>query len=202
MSEQTPTVAQAVRGAVESSIASMRKVMPGRVVKYNTTTQRASVQPLLPDGYTNERGERVVEDLPVVNEVPIVFQGSGGARVRFPIHVGDTVLLLFADGSLDRWLHKGDGGDPKDDRRHHLTDAIAIPGLLHAPSDADVMIEFTETQIHAGGTEALALLSELQALITSYNAHVHSGVTAGPGSSGPPGAPAVIPTGTTVLKGS
>jgi hypothetical protein len=46
-----------------------------------------------------------------------------------PVSVGDTGLLVFADGSLDVWLARGGVVDPLDDRHHALSDAVFIPGL-------------------------------------------------------------------------
>lgn len=193
---ETPTIAQAVRAAVTAGVAGIRKIMPGIVVSYNATTRRASIQPALMDGVINERGERVAEKLPVVNEVPILFPGGrGGMRVVWPLVKGDTVMLAFSDGSLDRWLHKGGVVDPEDDRKHSLSDAFAFPFSNEEDGPA---IDFTATEIHAGGTDELALLSELQALRTAIE-------DAGTGDA-IPGAVAALNggepfPGTQVLKG-
>lgn len=206
----TPSIMEILGRSMDSRLAQVNTSCPGRVTEYNPLTRRASVQPLVPKSRRNEEGEREVEQLPIVNEVPIMFPGSGGARFRFPIHVGDIVLILFAQGSLDLWKVKGDESDTGDDRKHAISDAVAIPGLQHAASDADVMIEVTESEIHAGGTDALALRSELQEVVDLLNNHAHSGVSSGAQTSGPPvaidpAAPVSLfpgPTGTTVLKGA
>jgi hypothetical protein len=196
---ETPTFAQAIRSAIENRLVDLHTAMPGQVVSYSATTRRASVQPLLKRGVVNERGERVAETLPVINEVPILFFGGlGGTRLRLDLRKGDTVLLVFSEGSIDRWLHKGGLVDPEDDRHHSLSDAFAFPFSLE---DSGPEILFTETEIHAGGDQALALLSDLQALRSDYNTHVHSGVTTGVGSSGVPATLTDPPVGTAVLKG-
>ena len=62
--------------------------------------------------------------------VPVVSPGGGGYRITFPIAKDDTCLLVFADGSLDRWL-SGDGKevDPEFDHAHGPMAAVAIIGL-------------------------------------------------------------------------
>jgi hypothetical protein len=182
---------------MDSRLGEVNVSIPARVESYNPTTGRISAQPLIPRAYTDEEGNRQLEDLPVVNEIPIQFPGSGGARVKFPISVGDTVLLLFSQASLDKWLVTGTRVDPGDDRRHALTDAVAITGLLHRLTDADPQIEFTSGgEIHAGGASALALNSDLESLRAAIAAAVN-------GNAVPGAAAGVGPfTGTDVLKGS
>jgi hypothetical protein len=38
-------------------------------------------------------------------------------------------MLVFSQRSIDRWLDVGGEIDPADPRKHHLTDAIAYPGV-------------------------------------------------------------------------
>jgi hypothetical protein len=135
------------------------------VESYDSATQKISAQPLIKRGYTDETGERIAERLPIITGVPVVFPGGGGYRVTFPIAKGDTVLLIFSEASLDKWLAHGGDVDPNDDRRHTLSDAIAIPGLrdfAHAldsaptdcatiGSDSGAVIEMRTADIRIGG---------------------------------------------------
>jgi hypothetical protein len=106
--------------------------IPARIERVETrgaNLWRVDVQPLIKADYTNEEGSQVVETLPVVTCVPVVMPGAGGYRMTFPVLVGDTVLLVFSQASLDKWLHVGGLVDPGDFGRFDLSDAIAIPGL-------------------------------------------------------------------------
>lgn len=71
--------------------------------------------------------------------------------------------------------------------------------------DGDVIVRVaagrTVTIDDGGGAAALALKTDVDALRTVVNAHVHSGVTTGPGASGPLVTPAGPSVGTAVLKG-
>jgi hypothetical protein len=145
------------------------------------------------------------ESLPVITDVPVVFPGAGDYSVTFPIAKGDTVLLIFAEGSLDQWLTKGGEVDPQDDRRFSLTDAIAIPSLRHGPisGSAASKIEFTSSEIKAGGSQQLATKADLDALKSAI-----SGAATTPNDGGAAFKAAILsalsswPTGTQVLKGS
>ena len=126
---QTPTLAGFVTNALDGRMRGVRVALPGVVQTYDPTTQTCSVQPLVQDGVYDESGTRIAERLPVVASVPVCFPGSGAFSVTWPVKPGDTVLLVFSSSSIDRWLALGGEVDPIDDRRHHITDAIAIPGL-------------------------------------------------------------------------
>lgn len=128
---RNPSLAEVVNLATETALETLYVSLPGRVTRYDAATQEADVQPIPRVRYTAESGEAVVEDLPVVPSVPVIFPGGGGFTVTFPISVGDTVLLVFSGASMDKWLtaNTDDSLDPETHARHSLADAVAIPGL-------------------------------------------------------------------------
>ena len=139
MSNPTPTHASIISAAISQTVSGVRVALPGRVESYDPSTQRATVQPLIMDGHIDEDDERQAERLPVVSDVPVMFPGSGAYRVTWPVTIGDTVLLVFSSSSLDLWLARGGEVDPQDDRRHNISDAVAILGLFdfaHVPTTA------------------------------------------------------------------
>lgn len=159
---------------VGDAVAGLHVSTVGRVESYDAAKQRAEVQPMIRRGVVLADGTRTTELHPIITDVPVVFPGSGGYSITWPIAKGDTVLLVFADQSLDRWLPRGDIVDPADDRSHTLTDAIAIPGIRPfsapvsgAPSAAGgAMAIQAPGEIQAGGTDALALKAAIDALRT------------------------------------
>ena len=50
--------------------------------------------------------------------------------MQFDLVPGDTVLLVFSERSIDKWAQQGGEVDPLDSRLHHLSDPVALPGLL------------------------------------------------------------------------
>lgn len=122
------TLADVVRRALEMHAADLHVSLPGEVVRVDLAKGLVDVKPLVQDSREID-GVRVLLPFPVITNVPVQFPGAGAFRVTFPVAVGDACTLLFSDRSLDVWLAKGGEVDPIDDRRHALSDAVALLGV-------------------------------------------------------------------------
>lgn len=145
----TPDLSTVIKDAIKYHLSDVNTAIPARIIAYDASKQEAEVEPLIKRRYKN--GE-VVRRAPITG-VPVVFPAAGGGTITFPVQSGDTVLLIFAQRSIDRWV-RGDGGpvDPADNRRHDISDAMAIPGLFpltsELQSDPDnVIIKFSGAEI-------------------------------------------------------
>jgi len=119
------TMTDAIRLAILYQLNNIHTALPGAIISYDYTTQKASIQPLLnkvwADGTTTP--------MPVLDNVPVIFPRAGGASLTFPGAEGDTCLLLFIERSIDQWLEVGGQVSPQDPRKMSLSDAVAIMGL-------------------------------------------------------------------------
>lgn len=205
-----PSLAALLNKVRESTFAGLRVSCPGRVERYDAAKQTVDVKLLVQDFYEDAGGVRRYVSEPVISNVPVQFPGGGGMRITLPIAAGDPVLVVFADRSIDQWQATGNEGTPEDTRRHHISDAFAIPGIKANPQAwTDAPTDVISIGQDAAAAEFVAtaqrVLTELQKIQTTFNAHVHTGVTTGPGSSGPPATPLsglVAPASATVkIKG-
>lgn len=128
------SLSEPLRRALRQASSEMHVALPAQIERYDHTEQRADVLPLLRRAYVD--GE--VQDMPVVPDVPVVWPRSGGAQMTMPVRRGDTVLLVFTDRSIDRWLAQGGNVTPDDRRQHDLSDAVAVPGLVPFADFGDV----------------------------------------------------------------
>jgi hypothetical protein len=206
----TPTLGEVISTAIQAALSEVNVCLPGKVVSYDAATQSADVQPQLQGRY--ETG--ALRTLPVIPAVPVKHPRSSGgkARVHMPIKVGDDVILVFSQRSIDGWKAKGGLVDPQDRRKFNLSDAFALVGgsafpdafQVTDPDAIEVVNDQGVVQIKPNGTVNLgayspthsvalddkvearlqAIESKLNSLIGLYDGHVHP-VTTAPGVSGP-----------------
>jgi hypothetical protein len=100
---------------------------------------------------------------------------GGGGLLSFPIKVGDTVLAVFSQKSIEEWLDSRADNisyTPSDKRTYSLNDAIAIPGLYTKvtnlnPNATDVELKFSGMSIRLGVDGNLYVDSDSQINIVS-----------------------------------
>lgn len=110
----------------------MRKVytaIPAVIIAVRSNEkQSVDVKPLINQVFADLEDDT---EHPVLLHVPLIYPSSSTSAVTFPVHPGDTVMLVFSQASADVFK-SGDGTaqPPSDNRRFSIRDAIAIPGLF------------------------------------------------------------------------
>ncbi|MCY1276651.1 hypothetical protein D9M69_385250 [compost metagenome] len=88
--------------------------------------QRVDVRPAINDKYKDGTSR---EHAPILS-VPVILPGTRNSLISFPVNVGDTVMCIFSQRSMDNFkIGNGQPGEPNDFRKHSDQDAVAIPGL-------------------------------------------------------------------------
>jgi hypothetical protein len=166
----------------------LHTAIPGRVESYDATSQTATVKPLIRRALPKSDGSFAYEPLPAIHAVPITFPGAGGWFLRFPLTAGDTVLLVVCERDLARWRVTGEESVPVDVRAHHLSHAVAIPGLRsrqnQLPTPTGDALELGHTSgatirvnndgtIQLGGTGATDLVA-LSSLVSTELTKIHT----------------------------
>lgn len=176
---RSPKLAELLNRVVAKVFATLRVSVPAVVLDYDPSTQTATVRGLLDDTNLDVDGNILPVPLPQVGTVPVVFPGAGGMRVTLPLQAGDVVLVLCTDKSLDEWKAQGGEQWPSDSRLHHISDAIAIPGL-HDGKHNWTGVASDHIQIGQDGAAgdfcatAQRVLTELNKLKSTYDAHTHA----------------------------
>lgn len=170
--------------------ADIHVMLPGKIISYDATSQKAVVQALVKGRFVDEDGETIkVEDLPPIHEVPVVFVGPARGRMTWPVDAGDLCEIRFASSSLARWLRTSAGPsvDPGEDRRHDLTDAICQVGL-HTPASPPTDAPQDAVVIHVSGGVGIKLGSSAASMKAATNddlaqlVNILSTAGTGPGS--------------------
>lgn len=135
--EQDPDLSTTIRQAMISSLADLHTAVPARVESFASgppATVKVSV--VLDYFHRGEDGAPVQYSPPQLDDVPVVYPGSGDYGITYPLAVGDYVLLIFCERSIADWLRNGGTGiAPAHRRRHSMSDAFAIPGARPKTSD-------------------------------------------------------------------
>ena len=203
---------------VDNHMVDVFTIMPGQVTSFDGARQMVSVQPCMQRKYTDSDAT----NLPIINDVPVVYMGAGDFWQTFDITVDSYVLLLFSMRSLEQWLEKGGIVDPLDSQMFDKSDAIAIAGLNPLPGvlsggvqpnsietrtrDRGTYLKLMDGTIELNGAADFAvayndlktafdqLKSDFNNLVTNFTSHVHAGVTVGAGSTGVTATPGVPST--------
>jgi len=181
-----PSLATTIQNTFQAMVANMNTSLPGEIVEYDFRSKKASVKPLIKKKKLSGR----TLTLPIIQNVPVVFPGTQNYGIHFPLRKGDSVLIVFSQRSLEKWLSSGQDVDPQDTRKFDLSDAIAIPGLTSfnvnnfAQNNEDFVIANDKEKItlkangdiEIGGSELKKLINEEFRSI--FDNHVHNVITA------------------------
>ena len=192
----TPSFAEALSEVIEARLLDLHTALPGRIKSYDPATQTAEVIPAVKRAIIGDAG-KVIEDLPIIPNVPIAWPRGGCCYIHFPLREGDHVLLVFSEAATGLWRETGQTSEPGDLARHDLSYPVAIPGVApnagafeDAPTDQAVLIIESKLRVSTAngeGVEPVALaekvLNELNAIRQYINQHTHG---TGVGPSGPP----------------
>jgi hypothetical protein len=195
---ESPTLGDLLAETIAAARGSINTALPATVLDYDPATQAITAKPTISGRYQDPDTDALIPvPLPAIANVPVAFPSAAGFAITWPLSPGDTVLLVFADRSMDEWKATGAQETiPADVRRFDLTDAIAITGLrpstrpIPASGFAPSAMVLEGLDIRLGSsaaTDFVALASkvmgELVKLKSALEAHVHAGVTPGNGVS-------------------
>ncbi len=208
MSDAEPSLAELLERALRSSLTDVHVSMPGEIVSYDAAKQVATVRLCLRRTLPDENGELVAEEIPPVQNVPVVWPGGSGLTLHGTLAAGDTGDVIFSSMSHNEWQASGRVSTPGDTKPHNLGSAKFYPGLRHkknAAPDTDNSIgipgglraHFTAGSVSIGaGSDFVAMSAKVEARLSALeswaNAHTHATAALGPPV---PGLPALVPAG-------
>jgi hypothetical protein len=174
-----PSMVKMLKDAVDGRLFDLHTAMPATIDSYDKATGFAAVKPSLKRKYY---ADDAAVDLPVINNVPVMFPGGGGALVTFDLQQGDEVTLIFSERSLDKWKTTGGSVDPEDPRKFHLSDAYCYPGghsAANPPAKATITLAFGATglKIFNATGELITTLSKLIADVNQLMTDIQSATT-------------------------
>lgn len=167
--DQSPTLDEVIRVAIEEGGLRLRVCQPARVTEV-TGEQEVTVQPLLKVLYPFETTP--VDPTPIL-KVPVCMPAGAAWSIKLPVAVGDIGWILVADRSIDAFLASAgtDTVNPADTRQHHVQDAIFFPGAFPTGSQTqdgttDMVLTNGNAQVRLLANGKLQLKNQDQELLT------------------------------------
>lgn len=143
-----------LRAAIEQHMARTWTSAMGRIVSYDAAKQTASVQLTVKSFVKDENGKRKAVDIPILQDVPVQFPGSGGQTMTFPVAVGDECLVMFLSRASDAQQQSGGDQNPTDASVNSLSHPRAMLGFKSDPKKlSDVSTSATELRSDDGMTK-------------------------------------------------
>lgn len=162
-----------LRTTIDAYMLNMYFCLPGKIVLYDPETQYADIEIQLYMQFIDS----TLGKYPVIPNVPVKHpRAQGGACfIHMPLAVGDDVVLVFSQRSLDNWKTYGGINNPNDPRKCHITDAYALIGgsalpdafMVQDPTAIEITNESSTLQVFPDGKFAIKngtteLLAQIQ----------------------------------------
>jgi hypothetical protein len=129
LDNDSATLPDVIERMLDAHDEELHTAFVGRIESYDAAAQTADVQPLIRRRISTTDGGFRSEEMPTVRAVPVAWPRAGDWFLHMPLSAGDTVLVVVAERDFARWRVTGEASDPIDTRSHHLSHAIAVPGV-------------------------------------------------------------------------
>lgn len=133
---------RSIRDVINSNV---HTAMPGVILSFDPASAMCDVQPV--GSYYCSGFEM---EYPVISGVPLVItSNSEGVGFCFPVKEGDSCLLVFAEQSMSAWMTET--SEAQSDERFELQNCMAIPCLIKAPIEAQIIANEEDCAVMAAG---------------------------------------------------
>lgn len=126
LSERSPDQLKIIKDAIKAELAQFWSALPCEVETYDPDAVTVTVQPTIRIPIRTIEGELELLQMPVLQDVPVMFPCAGGFTITHPIKKGDECFVVFADRNIDLWWQSGGIQNPFDMRKHDLSDGFAF----------------------------------------------------------------------------
>lgn len=164
----------------------MHVAIPCVVQKFDKVTRTVECQPTVRERMVDENNKISYIQYPVLVNVPVCFPQTTNSGITFPIKRGDECIVIFQDVSIDNWWLKGNVQNPVEQRRHDLSDGIAIFGVNNQAKEQieyndnaltlsykNTTIKITDGNVFINGRS----MNEVFDIIDAYPSHIHTDST-------------------------
>ena len=127
---EEPTLDKVIQSFIDKSLYQTHTCLPGIIEAIDMATKKADIRVAIKTRNINDQNAK---ELPLLVDVPVTFYQTSNTIISVPVKKGDDCIVLFNERSLDIWKTNTVTNieqrivDPKDPRKHNLSDAFCIP---------------------------------------------------------------------------
>lgn len=126
INERSPDLLGIIKDAIAAEILAIWTNLPCEVVSYDPDAVTVEVKPLIRIPARTPDGGIEMLEIPILQDVPVMFPCAGGFTITHPINVGDECIVNFSSRNIDNWWQSGGVQNPFDTRHHDLSDGFAF----------------------------------------------------------------------------
>lgn len=126
VNERSPDLLTIIKDAVTAEMLGVWTSLPCEVVSYDPEAVTVELKPLIRVPARTPDGGIEMLEIPILQDVPVMFPCAGGFTITHPINVGDECLVNFSSRNIDLWWQSGGVQNPFDTRHHDLSDGFAF----------------------------------------------------------------------------
>jgi len=101
LNERSPEMLQIIKDAIRGELAHLWTSLPCEVESYDPEAVTISAQPTIKIPIRNKYGTVELLQLPLLEDVPVMFACAGGFTITHPINKGDECFVSFASRNID-----------------------------------------------------------------------------------------------------
>jgi len=139
VNEQVPSLASLVNQAIDNRLKDVHTCMPGTIVTYDHNNLRAEVELSVKRVFVDRSQEverEIIQTIPVLVDVPVMFPHGGAFHILFPVEVDDSCIVFFSERDFSIWYEESQTSPPGSNRKHSLSDSICFVGMYSKPDAA------------------------------------------------------------------
>lgn len=108
-------------------LQSVDNLLPAKVIEYDRTNNRVSVQILISLITTSN----TLVSRQQISSIPVFVMGGGGYFLSFPLKPGDLGWIAANDRDISLFLQSYNEAAPNTNRVKSFSDAVFIPDIMH-----------------------------------------------------------------------
>ena len=120
------TLAGTIQFALKKAFMSSDNMLPAKVIKYDRTLNRVSVQLQINLITTDD----VQVPRAQISSIPVFVFGGGGFSLSFPLNAGDLGWVLASDRDISLFLQNYNQSAPNTERVKNFSDSVFYPDAM------------------------------------------------------------------------